>query len=225
MIFLLRQGHRGLLRNSRTSCIVEGRGRKLKSVLYRLWGFCLSAKMFRLQSQDTAYGDTLLLLMLLLNLRLLWTTNKLFIYFYIFFFALFILDKLIKVSELVMAAVSFGRPRVNDKINLHSFPLFPSPPHHTQSCSLLPVWLCLKTHIISLFSSCQDNYSLLSEELEVSSDCRATLSLTSVPWRATLTQHGANRKDFNPRLFTFCTEFKLGPQPNPLIISFFSEDR
>lgn len=146
---------------------------------------------------------------------LLWKTSGL------FFFALFILDKLIEVSELVMPVASSGCPRVNDNINLHSFSLFPSPPYHTQSRSVLPVWLCLKTHIISLISSCQDNYSLLSEALEASSDCRATLSLTSILRRSTLASHGTDGKYFNLDSLGFT--FKPSPPSNPLIINFFND--
>lgn len=63
----------------------------------------------------------MLLLLLLFNLKLkflLWKTSGL-------FFALFILDKLIEVSELVILVASSGRPRVNDNINLHSFSRLP----------------------------------------------------------------------------------------------------
>lgn len=99
--------------------------------------------------------------------------------------------------------------------------LFPSPPYHTRSRSLLSVWLCLKTHIISLISSCQDNYSLLSEALGASSDCRATLSLTSIPWRSTIAQHETDGKYFIPDSPGFT--FKPSPQSNPLIINFFND--
>lgn len=47
------------------------------------------------------------------------------------FFALFISDKLIEVSELVMPVASCRRPRVNDNINLSSSSLVPCPPYHT----------------------------------------------------------------------------------------------